>query len=124
MVGSVTVELLQGEVDRIIKVMLANHDSYATLINVDMVKDLIDVDLVLTIKDRMQAPVYIESEEREMVQLLKENGVKQIKRITRYPKLKNIRRFLAPYYFEYNHPVAKFLYGDGVIQLVGMKDIS
>lgn len=121
-IDNLSVELLRGEIDRIVKMMLSHQDSYANLINVEMIKELIDYDLVLTIKDRIQAPVYMENETKEMIKLLEENGIREIKRLTRYPGLKNIRRFLAPYYYEYNHPVAKFLYGDGVIQLVGMKN--
>ena len=52
---------------------------------------------------------------------MKQLKLKKIKRITRYPEIKNIRKYLAPFYFNYNDPYSKLLYGDGVIQLTAIK---
>lgn len=82
---------------------------------------LIDDDLVLTIKDRITAPVYFEHTEEQLRECLEEEGFGDIIRLTRYPKFNNIRRFLSPLYYEYNSELAKILFGSGYIQLKAKK---
>ena len=103
--------------------MQKNEDKLANLIPIDLINLLFDEDLVLTIKDRMQAPVYHEHSEDNMKEFLENSGIKKIERLNRYPYLKNIRRFLCPVYDEYNSVYAKVLYGDGMIGLKAIKDV-
>ncbi len=91
-----------------------------TAADIDM---LFDDDLVLTIKDRIQAPVYLECSEEDLVLSLEQQGFREVKRISRYPKLENIRRILSPYYFDYASPLARILYGSGCIQLKATKGL-
>ena len=85
------------------------------------IKELFDKDLVLTIKDRITAPVYNEYTEQQVRVVLKKCGIVNIRRVTRYPRLKNIRRFLCPFYYEYDSPFSRMLFGEGCIQLIGTK---
>jgi hypothetical protein len=80
--------------------MKKNGDNFGGKIyyNENLIKQLFDEDMVLTIKDRIQAPVYHENSEEELREMLKNNGVKEIRRLTRYPFLTNLRRYLAPMY--------------------------
>jgi ubiquinone/menaquinone biosynthesis C-methylase UbiE len=87
----------------------------------DMIAKMFDHDLVLTIKDRIQAPLYTQSTEKELTDWLTGHGFKNIKRVSRYPQLHNIRRFLAPFYYHYDHPVARFLFGEGEPQIIATK---
>jgi ubiquinone/menaquinone biosynthesis C-methylase UbiE len=82
---------------------------------------LFNEDLILTIKDRIQAPLYLETSEKEMKRWLSDNSFKDIERLKLYPKMLNIRRYLAPFYNDYDHPIAKLLYGDGVPRLKAIK---
>ena len=84
-------------------------------------EELFDRDLVLSIKDRIIAPVYHENTEEDLVNWFLGNGFTHVERLTRYPKFKNIRRFLSPLYNSYDHPTARLLYGSGAIQLKGVK---
>lgn len=86
-----------------------------------VLEDLFDKDFTLTIKDRIQAPVYTESSESELREWLKGNQFKDIRRLKRYPKYDNVRRFLAPLYHEYNSEWARLLYGEGLIQIIATK---
>lgn len=86
-----------------------------------ILENLFDKDLALTIKDRIQAPVYTESSEFELREWLEENGFKDIRRLKRYPKYSNVRRFLAPLYYEYNSQWARLFYGEGLIQIIATK---
>jgi SAM-dependent methyltransferase len=82
---------------------------------------LFDNDLVLTIKDRIAAPVYHEHADDELIAVLQEEGFADIQRLTRYPTYTNIRRFLSPLYCDYNHPMARLFYGSGEVQLKATK---
>lgn len=87
-------------------------------------RSLFDNDLILTIKDRIQAPTYYDFDfsEEQLKRWYREEGYQDVTRITRYTKgFKNLRRFLAPMYYHYDHPLARFWFGEGYIQLIGTK---
>lgn len=86
-----------------------------------LIELLFDRDLILTIQDRIQAPIYTETTEEELRTWLNENGFVNIKRLKRYPKYSNLRRFLSPLYDEYDNELSRFLFGDGMIQLIATK---
>lgn len=75
---------------------------------------LIDSDLVLTIKDRLLSPLYIEFSDKEIIQILKEKNFYKIKRLKRRPYFQNIRKYLIKLYYNYNNRYSKFLYGSGI----------
>src|SRR3989338_8095857 len=91
-------------------------------ISLALVSELFDKDLVLTIKDRLQAPLYHEDSEEELIKCLQKNGFRDIVRLTKYPRYKNVRRFLSPLYEQYDNKFARFLYGSGQIQLKAIKN--
>ena len=82
---------------------------------------MFDHDLVLTIKDRIQAPEYIETSAEELTSLFKSLKCSGIKRLSRYPHMNNFRRFLSPLYLYFDHQLAQRLYGDGNIQIKAVK---
>ncbi|KGG12087.1 hypothetical protein EV05_1290 [Prochlorococcus sp. MIT 0601] len=79
----------------------------------DSLLDLIDQDLLLTIEDRLLAPSYRQSTESEYLKRLSEAGFSSAYRVSKSPKFSNIRKIVAPFYKDYNSPIAKILYGDG-----------
>lgn len=87
-------------------------------------RSLFDRDLVLTIKDRLQAPTwngfaFTEAQVRDWYLVA---GFDEVERVTRYPRgIGNIRRFLAPLFHRYDIPLARLLFGEGFIQLIGRK---
>lgn len=101
--------------------MAAHDDDFGRIIPLDLIAQLVDRDLVLTIKDRITAPVYHEHSEEELVDWLNGHGFTGVERLSRYPRYRNIRRFLSPLYFQYGHPLARLLYGSGAIQLKAIK---
>jgi hypothetical protein len=83
--------------------------------------ELFDDDLVLTIRDRLTAPLYHGIEEKKIIHILKDQGFSGIKRLRRYPQILNIRRFLSPFYFDYENKYSKLIYGEGCIQIAAVK---
>lgn len=108
-------------IEWLLKSMTANGDKYFSKISRKTIEQMIDKDFILSVKDRLQAPVYHENSEEELVGWLKDNGFNNIERITRYPKFTNIRRFFSPLYFWYDHKVSRLLFGSGMIQLKAVK---
>ena len=101
--------------------MAEQGDDFGQKIPEDLFAQLFDRDLVLTIKDRITSPVYHEHSEEELVDWLNGHGFTNVERLSRYPKYRNIRRFLSPLYYRYDHPMARFLYGSGAVQLKALK---
>ena len=79
-----------------------------------LISKLFDDDLVLTIKDRLLSPLYVEFSDKEIINILKKNDFYQIKRLKRKPHLENIRKYLIKLYYNYDHKYAKLLYGSGM----------
>ena len=101
---------------------MAKHgDKMGEDIPKDIIKQLLNKDLALSIKDRMTAPLSQDFTEKELRDLLKDEGFTKIERLTRYPNNKNIRRFLSPFYNRYDHKFSRFFYGEGNIQFKAIK---
>ena len=107
--------------DFIVSSMVAHQDTLGRQVPKALVKELFNRDLVLTIKDRIMAPLYTQSTEKELVDWLRKHGFTKIQRISRYPKLHNIRRFLAPLYYQYDNRFSRLLYGEGEPQIIAVK---
>ena len=85
------------------------------------IKNNFEEDLILTIKDRLQSPIYEEFDYFDALKILRRNKFKNIKRISKYPIFFNIRRYLAPLYFDYNNKYSRLIYGNGMPQILARK---
>jgi len=122
LVDNLTIEKLNKNIDW----LLAEKEQYEGCTDEErtFVKSLFNNDFVLTIKDRLQAPTYhaFDFTEEQIRKWFEDAGFKDIKRITRYTKgFENMRKYLAPLYYHYQHPLAKLLFGDGYVQMMGVK---
>jgi ubiquinone/menaquinone biosynthesis C-methylase UbiE len=120
-IDDLQVDQLRSGIKWILAGMKDHGDRMADRVSVELLEELIDDDLVLTIKDRITAPVYHEHSEEVLRKCLEGEGFTDIVRLTRYPHLKNIRRFLSPLYDKHDSDLARFLYGSGLIQLKALK---
>ena len=88
--------------------------------------ELFDVDLCVFIQNVLQAPTRIGTlfSVEELVELFVINGFKDIRRLNRYVQRSNIRKYLAPLHYDktHEHIVSRILYGDGYIELIGIKN--
>ena len=112
---------LLGMWDFIVGSMAKHGDNMGKKIPASVMKELLNRDLVLTVKDRITAPLYTQSTEKELRSWLSTHGFSHIRRVSRYPRFRNVRRFLAPLYYHYDNPYARFFYGDGEPQIIAIK---
>ncbi len=98
-----------------------HNESVINKIPLDAITSLIDNDLILTIKDRITAPLYKETPFAEITNWLEKNGFVEIERLTRYPKFSNIRKFLSPAYHDYKSDLSKVLFNEGFLQIKALK---
>ncbi len=90
----------------------------------EVLLSLVDEDLVLTAKDRLQAPTYhgFALDEVTVRRWFDLEGFSDVRRISRYTYgFRNLRRFLAPLYSDYASPIARLLFGDGYVQMIGRR---
>jgi len=123
LIDNLNAEYFERFFQEIFSIMQDHDDSFKNGVPVEM-KTLFDNDLALTIKDRIMTPIYLEHSEEEITAFLKDAGFSEIQRLTRYPVLKNIRKYMSPLYYKYDSEFAKLLYGSGSIQVKAIKSGS
>ncbi|RVM17892.1 class I SAM-dependent methyltransferase [Sinorhizobium meliloti] len=123
-----TIDQLDGETAKVALdwLLAVKNENERPLIEGEdrFLRSLFDDDLFVTLRDRFQAPTYHEFAftDEQIRDWYRENGFEDVLRVSRYTKgFKNLRRFLAPMYLHYDHPLARFWFGDGCIQMIARK---
>lgn len=91
-------------------------------IDLDWLKPLFDVDFSVFLKNLIQAPVRLRISEEFIVDQYRENGFSQPKRLRRYVKRKNIRRFFAPLHYSREKEISSLIYGSGNLEFLAQKN--
>ena len=65
----------------------------------------------------------MEIEQRRFEQRFKQQQkrAEEVRRLRRYVKRENIRKFSAPLHYDVEHPISKLLYGSGNLEFIGKK---
>jgi len=121
MIDTLNAKSIENFFSDLFAVLKENGDEYGKKTPLNLIRSMFDKDLVLTIKDRITAPVYHENSEEEITEMLKNFGITKVERLVRYPRMYNIRRFLSPFYYQYDSKFARMLYGSGTVQVKAIK---
>ena len=113
-------KIMSGNLKNYEKFMFTHYNPETKKI-VNFLKKYLDLDLVLTIRDRILAPKYKTYNEEVLRKILSNIGFTNIYRIKKKVKYKNIRRLVAPLYYDYSHQISRALYGEGNISLIMVK---
>lgn len=81
----------------------------------------IDVDLMLTLKDRINSPIYREYDLAMVQEMLGRFGLTPVQRVYTAPQFDNIRAILEPVYAHPGRPLSRALMGSGDIHLLARK---
>ncbi len=101
---------------------LDNHnDPIIEKIPKGVLESLINDDLILTIKDRITAPIYENTPIKKIETWFENNEFTNFERLKRYPKIDNIRGLLSPLYHNHDSKFSKILLGEGFIQVKAIK---
>ena len=121
LLDNLTVEQIKFFINWVFTQLENHNDDITERINSQDIISLIDQDLILTLKDRITAPIYLETSFEKIKNRLMENKFETIERLTKYPKLNNIRRFLSPLYENYDSSFSKILFNEGFLQIKATK---
>ena len=97
-------------------------DSYVAAVTLlENLSTLIDEDLVLSLRDIVEAPKYNSYTQADFFKLLNEAGFQKYYRFGRAPNYRNVRKIFAPLYVEHDLPLARLFYHDGSINVLANK---
>jgi|TARA_B100001964_G_scaffold150657_1_gene165813 ubiquinone/menaquinone biosynthesis C-methylase UbiE len=113
-------KIMSGNLKNYEKFMF-NHYNSETKKIVNFLLKYLDQDLILTIRDRILAQKYKTYNEEALRKILSNIGFINNYRIKKKVKYNNIRRIVAPLYYDYSHQISRALYGEGVISLIATK---
>ena len=92
-------------------------------LGVKLISRLFDMDFCVTIQNIIQAPVRLtlKTDEKFIVSLYEKNGFNHPKRLKRFVKRSNIRKFFSPLHYQRDETISKILYGSGSLEFLGKK---
>lgn len=80
-----------------------------------------DVDLMLTLKDRVNSPIYRQYDMSDALDLLASAGLVLVERVYPKPRFSNLRAILEPVYAAPEDPLSRLLMGSGNLHLLATK---
>jgi len=113
-----------SEIDKILKfIVKVNKKNKGPNINYGFLKSLFGEDFCVFLHNHIQAPYWLTNEcSKELIaSMYKKNGFKEVRRIKKFVKRDDIRKFFAPLHFERDSQISKLLYGQGYMQYIGKK---
>lgn len=113
------------EIDKIIKFIIrVSKENKGPKINYNFLKSMLSEDFCVFLHNHIQAPYWLTNEcsKEFIVSMYKKNGFSNIRRIKKFVKRTDIRKFFAPLHFERESRISKILYGQGYMQFIGKKD--
>ena len=119
-VDNVTPELLNQGFEFILDKMRL-HQNEDTEIDLNKLKTLFDEDLCISIQNTIQCHTRRNLSKEYVEKLLLSNGFSESKRLKRYVKRNNIRKFVSPLHYYDSNSFAKLIYNDGYIDCISQK---
>ena len=112
------------EINKILRFIIkVNRKNKGPTINYNFLKNLFGEDFCVFLHNHIQAPYWLTNEcSKEFINAMyKKNGFTDIRRIKRFVKRNDIRKFFAPLHFERENQISQLLYGQGYMQFIGKK---
>ena len=113
------------EMNKILKfIVKISEKNNGPKLNYNFLKTMLSEDFCVFLHNHIQCPYWLTNEatEKFIRTMYKKNGFSKVKRIKKFVKRTDIRKFFAPIHFERDNHISKILYGDGYMQFIGKKD--
>lgn len=91
-------------------------------IDLNWLKPLFDIDFSVFVQNMIQAPVRLRINEDFIREMYVKNNFSEVKRLHRYVKRENLRKFFSPLHYHYNNKISKLIYGSGNLEFIARKN--
>ena len=82
---------------------------------------MFDLDFCVMLQNLLQAPVRLRVSESDILRYYKNNKFQAPKRLKRFVKRQNIRKYTAPLHYLTEFPISKRIYGSGNLEFIAQK---
>ena len=82
---------------------------------------MFDLDFCVMLQNLLQAPVRLKVSESDILGYYKNNKFQHPKRLKRFVKRQNIRKYTAPLHYLTEFPISKIIYGSGNLEFIAQK---
>jgi len=89
--------------------------------NLDILTSLLDVDFCVMLQNLIQAPVRLSVPEKMIREMYDESGFCVPRRLGRYVKRQNLRKYLAPFHYDHDNATSQLFWGSGNLEFIGEK---
>lgn len=108
--------------DHLIKFIEAESAKHETeKIDVSFMKNFFDVDFCVFLQNLIQVPVRLKIDEEFIKNMYQQNQFINLKRLHRYVRRQNIRKFMSPLHYNTDYSISKILYGSGNLEFIAQK---
>lgn len=91
-------------------------------VDLSWLRDALDTDLCVTIQNCLQCPTYLRIDEEMIRDLYGAHSFSDLRRLRRYVKRENVRRFFAPLHYERGDGLVDIIYGSGSLEFIARKN--
>ena len=112
------------EISKILSFIVQNSKkNKGPKLDINYLKEMFSEDFCVFLHNHIQAPYWLTNEctKEFIIKMYKANGFTNIKRIKKFVKRTDIRKYFAPLHFERENKVSKILYGQGYMQFIAQK---
>ena len=93
----------------------------AGALDYSLLLSLLDVDFCVMLQNLIQAPVRLPVSEEMVREMYAEHGFDEPRRLSRFVERKNVRKYAAPFHYDYDNPFSKLFWGSGNLEFLGEK---
>ena len=98
-------------------------EDYGIAFDIDeiILRKMFDLDFCVMLQNLLQAPVRLKVSESDILGYYKNNKFQHPKRLKRFVKRQNIRKYTAPLHYLTEFPISKIIYGSGNLEFIAQK---
>lgn len=98
-------------------------EDYGIAFDIDEItlRKMFDLDFCVMLQNLLQAPVRLKVSESDILGYYKNNKFQHPKRLKRFVKRQNIRKYTAPLHYLTEFPISKIIYGSGNLEFIAQK---